>query len=79
LFQNRRQARISACPSRAIADPRCHASLSVSKASAGRPYPPSSYFGLVIIDRPENATVPDVVRLVDRLLNHGEFLSLVGP
>jgi hypothetical protein len=44
-----------------------------------RVYPPSSYFGLVIIDRPENATVPDVVRLVDRLFSHGEILSeLVG-
>ena len=44
-----------------------------------RVYPPSSYFGLVIIDRPENATVPDVVKLVDRLLSHGEILSkLVG-
>lgn len=44
-----------------------------------RLYPPSSYFGLVIIDRPQNATVPDVANLVERFLGQTDLITnLVG-
>jgi predicted nuclease of predicted toxin-antitoxin system len=44
-----------------------------------RIYPPSDYFGLVIIDRPDNATVAQILELVERFLAHHDLLNnLVG-
>ena len=39
-----------------------------------RIYPPSKYSGLVIIDRPEDATVAEVLDLVERFFAHGKLL-----
>lgn len=44
-----------------------------------RVYPPSKYFGLVIVDRPDDATVAEVLELVERFLAHHDLLkNLVG-
>ncbi len=44
-----------------------------------RNYPPSNYLGLVVIDRPEGATVADVTRLVERFLSRNELVvNLAG-
>jgi predicted nuclease of predicted toxin-antitoxin system len=40
-----------------------------------RIYRPSDYFGLVIIDRPEDATVVEVVRLVEKFLGHNQIIA----
>ncbi len=40
-----------------------------------RIYPPSSYFGLVIIDRPEDATVAEVGELISQFLTHADVVS----
>jgi hypothetical protein len=40
-----------------------------------RIYPPANYFGLVIIDRPEDATIAGILDLVERFFAHRELLT----
>jgi predicted nuclease of predicted toxin-antitoxin system len=40
-----------------------------------RIYSPSSYFGLVIIDRPEDATIAEVLELMERFFAHRDLLE----
>lgn len=40
-----------------------------------RVYPPSDYSGIVVIDRPENSTVAEVLALVERLLQTPTILA----
>src|SRR4051794_1141498 len=40
-----------------------------------RVYPPSDYLGLVIIDRPEDSTVAEVLTLIERFLEHRELVA----
>ena len=40
-----------------------------------RIYPPSDYFGLVIIDRPEDSTAVEVVKLTEKFLSHDQIIA----
>lgn len=40
-----------------------------------RIYPPAAYLGLVVIDRPEDATITQVLELIERLLNEPDIIS----
>ena len=42
-----------------------------------RVYPPGDYFGIAVIDRPENATIAQVNALIERLIDDPQTLGLL--
>jgi predicted nuclease of predicted toxin-antitoxin system len=44
-----------------------------------RTYPPAEYFGLIVIDRPEDASIAEVLQLLERVLSQRDLLpKLIG-